>query len=124
MTQQNQLIIWGVSAGVAMAVLLPLFSRMGRAQLAVPTLAAAGTIGAVIKVDWELHRRAWFWFTMAIITGLHVLLILWLPWHKDWIPAPVTLGFCIVDLVIILAILNLIGRLFQVRTKTSASSKP
>jgi hypothetical protein len=120
MTQRNQLIIWGVAAALAMAVLLPLLDHIGRIELAIPAIAGTGTIGAVIKVNWELRGRVWFWVTMAIITALHVLLILYVPWHEGWVPAPVTLGFCLVDLLIILGILNLIGRLFKGGTKTSA----
>lgn len=119
MTQQNQLIVWGVAAGLAACVLLPLLDHIGRLELAIPIGAGAGTIGAVIKVNWELRERAWFWVTMTIITGLHVLLILYVPWRKGWVPAPATVGFCIVDLVIILGVLNLIGRLFGGATKTS-----
>lgn len=118
MTQQNQLVIWGVAAGAAACVLLPLLDHMGRIELAVPIGAAAGTIGAVIKVNWELHRHAWFWVTMGIITSLHALLILNLPWHKGWIAAPVTLSFCMVDLMIILGILSLLTRLFRSGTKS------
>ncbi len=119
MTRQKQLIIWGVAAGLAACVLLPLFDRIGQLELAIPTFAGAAVIIAVIKVNWELRGRVWFWVTMAIITGLHVLLILHVPWHKGWVPAPVTFAFCIVDILIILGILNVIGRLFNGETKTS-----
>ena len=87
-------------------------------------MAAAAAIGAVIKVNWELRGRVWFWVTMAIIAGLHVLLIPYVPWHKGWVPARVTFGFCIVDVAIILGILNLIGRLFKGGMKTNQSSSP
>ena len=120
MTQRNQLIIWGVAAGLAASVLLPWLNHIGRLELGVPIGAGAGTIGALIKVNWELRRRVWFWVTMAIITGLHVLLILYVPWHQGWVPAPLTFGIAIVDLVIMLGILNLIGRRFKSGTKTSA----
>ena len=120
MTRQKQLIIWGVAAGLAACVLLPLFDHIGRLELAIPTVAAAGTIGAVIKVNWELRWRVWFWVTIAVITGLHVLLIIYVPWHKGWVPAPIGAAFCIMDVAIILGILNLIGRLFNGETKTSA----
>ena len=119
MTQRNQLIVitGGLAAGVAVSALL---DHIGRLDLAIPTFAGAAVIGAVVKVNWELRGRVWFWVTMAVITGLHVLLILYVPWHKGWVPAPVTFGFCILDLAIILGILNLIGRLFNGETKTSA----
>jgi hypothetical protein len=120
MTQRSQLIVWGIAVALAMAVALPVLDHIGRIELAIPTVAAALTISAVVKVNWEFHERLWFWVTMAAIAGLHVLLILCIPWHKGWIPAPVTLGFCIVDAAIILGILNLIGRLFEGGARTSA----
>jgi hypothetical protein len=110
----------GVAAGLAACVLLPLLDHAGRLELTIPIGAGAGTIGAVIKVNWELRVRLWFWVTMAIITGLHVLHILYVPRHEGWVPAPLTIGFCILDLLIILGILNLVGRLFKGVAKTSA----
>jgi hypothetical protein len=120
MTQRNQLIIWGIAAVLAACAVLPLFDRIGRLDLGIPTVAGAGTIGVAIKVNWELRGRVWFWVTMAIITGLHVLLILYVPWHKGWVPVPVTFGFCIVDMAIILGILNLVQRFFKDEMETSA----
>jgi hypothetical protein len=120
MTQQKQLIIWGVAAGIAACALLPLLDHIGRLELAIPIGAGAAAICAVIKVNWDLRGRLWFWATMAVIAGLHMPLILYVPWHKGWVPAPVTFGFCIVDVAIILGILNLIGRLLKGGTRTSA----
>src|SRR5580704_7364312 len=100
MTQQKQLIIWGIAAGLAACALLPWLNHIGRLELGIPIIGGAGMIGVVIKVNWELRGRLWFWVTMAMITGLHVLLILYVPWHKGWVPAPVSAGFGIADVMI------------------------
>jgi hypothetical protein len=48
---------------------------------------------------------------MTVIAALHVLLILFVPWKAGWVPAPVTLVFCVVDLAIIYGVIGLNERL-------------
>ena len=56
---------------------------------------------------------------MILIVALHVLLILWVPWRAGWIPAPVTIAVAMVDLVVVVRVLKLIGRLVD-GTKSAA----
>ena len=39
-----------------------------------------------VRIFWERRRHLWFWVTVAILTGLHVLLVLRVPWPSPHTP--------------------------------------
>ena len=90
-----------------------LFDHFGRFDLALPTLISIGTLGFAIAIKWKLRRHMWFWITMAAIVTLHVPLILFVPWTTKWVPAPLLVPFCIADLIVMLAIVSVVGKLVE-----------
>ena len=88
-----------------------LFDRFGRFDLASPTLFSALVIGIAVTIKWKLRRHPWFWITVTTVVALHILLILLVPWTTRWIPALVVTPFCIVDLIVVLAIFKCVERL-------------
>lgn len=115
MTERTQKILAFVGAGIMAIVLLPLLDHSGRIDLFYPVCVTVAMIAGVLKLCWELHRRPWFWATMTIVVASHVLLTLYIPWRAGWIPAPVTIAVCMVDLVIVVRIIKLIARLVDRR---------
>ena len=71
---------WALLAGVTSVVpvyfLVAHFSDDGKALVA---SVSAGMITVIVKYFWDLRKRIWFWFTVAFIMFLHVLLVVFLP---------------------------------------------
>jgi hypothetical protein len=105
---------WGVLLGIIGSTLSAwLFEHFGRLDIALPTLISIGTLGFAVAIKWKLKRRVWFWITIIIIVALHVPLILFVPWTIKWVPAPLIVPFCIADLILMLMIISVIGRLIE-----------
>jgi hypothetical protein len=118
-TERKQKALAFAGGGILAIILLPLLDRLGRIELFFPILGTVAVIAGVVTLSWELRRRPWYWITMILVVGLHVPVILYVPWRAGWIPAPVTIAVCMVDLVIVVRVLKLIGRLAD-GTKASA----
>jgi hypothetical protein len=104
----------GILAVIAGTIVIGgLFLYFGIFRLARPTLFSAAMIGIAIAAKWRLRRRVWFWSTMLTIAALHIPLILCVPWNTKWIPAFAITPVAIADLAIILAIINLLEKLFD-----------
>ncbi|MGA9885192.1 MAG: hypothetical protein WBQ34_15870 [Candidatus Acidiferrales bacterium] len=119
MTDRNQKILAFAGGGIIAIILLPLLDHLGRIELFFPILGTVAVIVGVVSLSWELRRRPWYWVTMILVVALHVPVILYVPWRAGWIPAPVTIAVCMVDLLIVVRVLKLIGR-FVDRTKSPA----
>lgn len=118
-TDRNQKLLAFAGGGIIAIILLPLLDHLGRIELFFPILGTVAVIVGVVSLSWELRRRPWYWVTMILVVALHVPVILYVPWRAGWIPAPVTIAVCMVDLLIIVRVLKLIGR-FVDRTKSPA----
>lgn len=102
---------WGVLSWMAVCGLLVWsFDRIGRSDLARPTLYSVGMIGVAIALKWQLRRHAWFWIAMAIIAAIHAVLIASVHWTTNWVPAILIIPVGLADLFIILTILSAVGR--------------
>jgi hypothetical protein len=88
-----------------------LFDHFGRLNIALPTLNGVGMLGFAIAVKWNLRRRMWFWVTMALIAGLHVPLILFVPWGTRSVPALAIAAIDSLDFCLILWVLSIVGNL-------------
>ncbi len=95
-----------------------LFDHFGKLSLFLPTFNCVGMLGFAIALKWKLRRNAWFWITMTVIAALHVPLMLFVPWTTKWVPAIAIAAIDSVDLIVILAILSVVGKLVE-RPKTS-----
>jgi hypothetical protein len=86
---------------------------MGRPELRYPVIASLLAIGFAIRGSWELRGRLWFWTTISAIVALHLALILFVPWKSGWVPARVTMLFCIVDLAIIFGVIAIVQKVMK-----------
>ena len=90
-----------------------LFDHFGRFDIALPTVVIIFVLCFVIGVKWELRRHAWFWGTIVVLAALHVPLILFLPWTTKWVPATVTAAIGSVDLIVMLAIIDVVAKVVE-----------
>ena len=90
-----------------------LMNRLGRRDLELPVPVALYTIGFAMKVKWSLRRRTWFWGLMAVITALHVPLILSIPWPGTWIPAVMLAPFMYVDFYAVIWIVAIVQEFME-----------
>jgi hypothetical protein len=95
-----------------------LFFHFGRLALARPTIFSVIVIATVFTVRWKQRHHVWFWVTMTIFSGLHVLLILSIPWTTRWVPAIVLAPIGLVDFYVMLVVLSAVGK-FAERATTS-----
>lgn len=105
---------WGLLC-VAIAALLVawLLDHLGRYELVRPTLVSTAVLGFAVVVKWNLRRRLWFWKTMAIFAVLHVLLILFVPWGTQWVPAMMMAVIGSADISAMLAIISVVGKFVE-----------
>jgi hypothetical protein len=107
---------WGLLLVIMGTIpLVFLFDYFGRSTLALPTLDSVVIIIFAIAMRWKLRRQAWFWITMTIIVTLHVLLILLVPWTSKWVPAFVVIAIGTLDLLAMLEVLSVVGKLVEGR---------
>ena len=102
------LMILGVAGGYVL-------DHAGRLNLEFPLIVSGCALGFVIAVKWELRRSPWFWIAMAALTALHVPLFMFVPWTGKWIPALAMAGWATVDLIVMLAVLDLLARFMKLR---------
>ncbi len=89
------------------------FDSIGHDSMELPTLDCIGVFGFVVVLKWKLRRHIWFWAIMTIVASLHVLLILFVPWTDKWVPAFVCAVIGLADLIVILAIFSIVGKLME-----------
>ena len=86
------------------------FTLAGRFDLAMPSVMTLVVFGIAIGVKWNLRHYRWLWATIGPLVGLHILLIVSIPWTSKWIPGPILTIGALVDLILVLAIVNAVGR--------------
>ena len=69
---------------ICTAPVMLVFSRDPGRALAAWVCAIALVIS--IRIFWERRRHLWFWVMVAGLTGLHVLLVLRVPWPSPHTP--------------------------------------
>jgi len=84
---------------------------LGRLDLALPTLNSVAVVGFTVALKRKLGRHVWFWITMAMFAALHVPLVLFVPWTTKWVPAIAIAAIDSGDLILMIAILAVVGRL-------------
>jgi hypothetical protein len=89
----------------------PLIDSAGKVQLVIPIVASATVLGVTLVIKRQLKRFAWFWITMVFLAALHIILILYVPWTSNWVPAVVSVAVASVDGIIVLAIVDAVARL-------------
>jgi hypothetical protein len=87
-----------------------LFDNFGKLDFVLPTMNSILVLGFMLGFKRKLWRHAWFWGTMAVITALHVPLILFVPWGSKWVPALAIAVIDSVDFCLILWILAVVEK--------------
>lgn len=117
--QKLRLPWWGVLCiAIGSLPFFLLFDRFGRLNIALPALNCIGVLAFVVAFKWKLRRSTWFWIVMTAIAGLHLALLLFIPWTTKWVPAIAIGAIDSVDFCIALWILAVVGKLVQ-RSKAS-----
>ena len=102
---------WAVLCGIVGVIpMFFLFDHFGKLGLARVTLTSVAMISIAVAMRWHLRRHVWFWSTMAVFAGLHVLVILFVPWTTKWVPAIVVIPIGIADLYAMLTVLPVVGK--------------
>lgn len=71
-----------------------LCDHLGRLDMALPVLNCIAVFAFLIALKWKLRRHLWFWCILIAIAGLHVPLVLLIPWTTKWVPA---LAIAVID---------------------------
>jgi hypothetical protein len=110
---------WGVLCLIVGALpIYWLFDHFGKLDVALPTLNCVAMLVFAMAVKWKLRRHVCFWITMAILAALHVPLVLFVPWTTKWVPAIAIAAIDSGDLIVMLAILSVVGKVVE-GSKTS-----
>jgi hypothetical protein len=93
-------------------VCLPFRSDPGRALAA---WVFTGALVMSIKFFWGRRRHLWFWLTVAVMAGLHVLLIIYVPWPgiHTTIGGPALVPFGLLDVGIMCGCFKLIEKVTE-----------
>jgi hypothetical protein len=94
------------------------FDSIGRDSMALPTMNCIMVFSFLVVLKWRLRRHMWFWAILTIAAALNVLMILFVPWTENWVPALAIAVIDTADLIVILAIISVAGRLMG-GTKTA-----
>jgi hypothetical protein len=116
----SKAIRFGLVVGAIILPVVLLLSAVGRPELNYPILAGCTAIAFAIRGRWELRGYWWFWVTAIVIVCLHVPLILFIRWKSGWVPAPITMLACLVDLAILFGIFGLVEKLMKRSDETGS----
>lgn len=79
-----------------------IFDHYGRLNLALPALMSVTVLVLLIHLKWSLRRQPFFWAVIAVLTAIHIAVILSVPLTSRWVPALITAAICVVDLCVML----------------------
>lgn len=110
----------------ALASVIPVYflvSHFANDARALVAGISSGIVVLVIRYFWDLNKQVWFWFTIAFLVGIHVLLLLLLPppakqWnHIHWNRVQM-LPFGVLDFYIAYAVIRSVEKILQTPAKT------
>lgn len=88
-----------------------LLDDIGRANLVMPIAVSAIALTVTVSIKWDLRRFTWFWVATALLGGLHILWVVFVP--STWIPAGVTAVITSVDGIAMLAVIDGVARIMR-----------
>jgi len=110
---------WAVLFGIIASFLCAwLFDHFGKLGLVLPALNSVLVLGFMIVLKRKLWPQSWFWYTMAAIAAVHVLMVLFVPWTMTWVPGAAIAVVDSVDLCILIWILATVGKFMEGRQAT------
>jgi hypothetical protein len=90
-----------------------LFDYFGDLAIALPLVNVAIVLSFAVAVKWSLRRMPWFWGVVTVIAALHAAVTLSIQWTTSWVPALAIAGVDSLDLVAIIAVVDVVGRAFE-----------
>ena len=67
----------------------------------------------VVKINWNLRRHLWFWGAIVILFGIHIPIIMRIPWPTHWVPAYSLIPIALADFGIVQGIIVLLEKLMK-----------
>ncbi len=109
---------WATLLVICIGPLFFLVDHLSGEARAMATSLSVATVAIVIKYFWDLRTRVWFWITLAFITSLHFLFIVFLPapgkqWnylHWNYVQL---LPLGLLDFAIAYGIIRVLERMFE-----------
>jgi len=92
----------GVVVGAIMVAVLIVFQNLGNYELGLSVSICTGMTIFAIILRWDLRRKPWFWGVIALISAIHVPLVLMVPWPLKTFNRLSLLPIALADLLIIL----------------------
>lgn len=99
---------WGALVGLCCSPLFFVFAYFGDPGRGMAAMISSGLIVVLVKYFWDLRNRVWFWITIAFIVGLHVALVLLIPWPDNDYRGIQLLPFALLDFGIVYGIIRLV----------------
>jgi len=99
------------------------FYHFGRLDLALPTLNCMLVLGFLIALKRRLWPHTWFWGILICLAALHVPLVLFVPWTTRWVPALAIAAIDSADLIVMLAMLAVVGKLMGEQKTTERRAR-
>ena len=91
------------------------FLLRGSPGRALAAWAIATALVLSVQACWEMRKHPWFWVVVAVLTALHVLLVLYIPWPAVYttIGGPAFVPFGLLDFAIFLGCMKLIEKVVR-----------
>jgi len=84
------------------------FDRYGKLNMTLPVLNCAFVFGLLIYLKWDRRRQPLFWATVGVLVAVHALLIWYIPWTSNWVPAAAVATISSVDFCAMLWVLAVV----------------
>ena len=97
---------------LALFLLFAVVGDPGRGRAAAISL---GSIVVAARLRWDLKKYVWFWITLVVVAGLHIPLILLIPWTSRSYPGVVLLPTMLVDCAIVYGCIKLAEKVMKAR---------
>jgi hypothetical protein len=108
-----------ILCGVPIFFLFAVMGDPGRGRAAGISVAVGMT---AIRACWNLRNHVWFWVTVAIMIGLHTLLIVLVHWTSASYPAFSLLPVALSDYGIVYGSFKLVEKVMRRRDEAISSS--
>jgi hypothetical protein len=97
---------WAIAALLLTSPLLFVFMHFGQPGNGRAAWFCAAAIFLAARMRWELHRKSWFWPSIAGVSLLHLPLIFLFPWSAAWFPSFLIFPFFLVDFFLALILIH------------------
>lgn len=117
---------WPLLVGICASPLYFLFAYFGDPGRGQAATVCAIALAFAARPFWDLRNRVWYWITLVVITLLHILLILLVPWPYKQLSYVALLPAWFVDFVVAYKIIRLVENVVEKNAspETGVSSSP